>query len=131
MLGHPRCRTETQTRAIWIDNVQSNPCRAADLFSRLLSHRAEHHTYRCPADCQLERLLLGGQSPLASVQWFAHTLFPARVVAATACRGDSSPKDRASSDISLSVSIAITLTGDSTAMTPCVFARAQTKMNAI
>jgi hypothetical protein len=61
MLGHSRCRTETQTRAIWIDNVQSSPCVAADLLSRFLSHGTEHLTYRSPADCELECALLGGQ----------------------------------------------------------------------
>jgi hypothetical protein len=86
MLGHPRRRTETQTRTIWIDNVQSNSCIAADLPSRLLSHRTEHHTYRSPADCEFERQLLGGQSPLASVQWFAHALFRIHIAAPTACR---------------------------------------------
>src|SRR5262249_43445908 len=73
--GPPRRCTETKPRAIWIDNVQSNPGLAADLFSRLLSHRTEHRTYRSPADCQLERLFLSGQPPLASAQRFVHALF--------------------------------------------------------
>jgi hypothetical protein len=74
-VGHPRGSTETQPRAIWIDNVQSNPGVTADLLSGLLSHRTEHHTYRSPADCQLERLFLSGQSALASAQRFVHALF--------------------------------------------------------
>src|SRR6267154_1684611 len=72
---HPRCGTETQPRAVRIDNIQSDPGVAGHLLSRLLSHGAKHHTYRSPADCQFERLLLGGQSPLASVRWFVHALF--------------------------------------------------------
>jgi hypothetical protein len=71
---------KTQPRAVRIDNVQSDAGVAADLLSCLLSHGAEHCTYRSPADRQFERLLLGSQSSLTSAQRFVHTPFCVNIV---------------------------------------------------
>ena len=130
MLGHPRRRTETQPRAICIDNIQGDPGVAADLLSRLLSHRTQHHTYRRPADCQFERLLLGGQSPLASVQRFVHARFRVHIVdyhcfswGLVVSRGTCPQSDRAlpdigAPDIGVGASTAIGFTSERAAMAP-------------